>query len=183
VIVLMFGDFPNENEKKILELDSRRKIFEVVKKFAGSHFKEIERKSNLPSGTVKYHLAYLAKRGLISEEKDGNNVRYFPRQFKPGNRKLLSLLRQKTVRNILLFILTHSECNHEQIVSAVHVSPSTVTWHLKKLEENKIIESRKDGRKTFYTIVIDKEEIVNLLITYRESFLDSLVDRVIEMWG
>jgi predicted transcriptional regulator len=51
------------------------------------------------------------------------------------------------------------------------------------MEENNIIKSRKDGRKTFYTIVIDKDEIVNLLISYQESFLDSLVDRVIEMWG
>lgn len=179
----MLGDFSNENEEKILELDTRRKIFEVVKKFAGSHFKEIERKSNLPSGTVKYHLAYLVKRGLISEEKDGNNIRFFPREFKSKNKKLLSFLRQKTIRNILLFILTHNDCYHEQIVNAVHVSPSTVTWHLKKMEENTIIKSRKDGRKTFYTVVIDKEEVVNLLITYQESFLDSLVDRVIEMWG
>ena len=179
----MPGDFPNESEKKVLELDNRRKIFEVVKKFAGSHFKEIERKSNLPSGTAKYHLAYLTKRGLISEAKDGNNIRYFPRVFKPENKKLLSFLRQKTIRNILLFVLTHSNCYHEQIVNAVNVSPSTVTWHLKKMEKNNIIESRKDGRKTFYTIVIDTEEIVNLLIMYQESFLDSLVDRVIEMWG
>jgi predicted transcriptional regulator len=179
----MPGDFPNENEKKVLELDTRRKIFEVVNKFAGSHFKEIERKSNLPSGTVKYHLAYLTKRGLISETKDGSNIRYFPRQFKSENKKLLSLLRQKTIRNILLFVLTHSDCNHEQIVNAVKLSPSTVTWHLKKMEENNIIKSVKNGRKTFYTIIIDKEEIINLLITYQDSFLDSLVDRVIEMWG
>jgi DNA-binding transcriptional ArsR family regulator len=68
-------------------------------------------------------------------------------------------------------------------VNAVNVSPSTVTWHLKKMEKNNIIESRKDGRKTFYTIVIDTEEIINLLLMYQESFLDSLVDRVIEMWG
>ena len=45
-----------------------------------------------------------------------------------------------------------------------------------------IIGFIKKGRKTFYNILIDKNEIINLLITYKGSFLDSLVDRVIEMW-
>ena len=83
----MTSDFLDDNEKKVLELDSRRKIYEAVRKFAGSHFREIERKSNLPAGTVKYHLSYLAKNGLIKEEKENNNLRYFPRSFKLGNKK------------------------------------------------------------------------------------------------
>ncbi|KAF5420590.1 MAG: hypothetical protein C5S41_13220 [Candidatus Methanomarinus sp.] len=29
---------------------------------------------------------------------------------------------------------------------------------------------------------MEKEEIIRLLIIYKESFLDTLVDRVIEMW-
>ena len=31
----------NNKEEKILELKTRRKIYEIVKKFAGSHFREI----------------------------------------------------------------------------------------------------------------------------------------------
>ncbi len=178
----MVLDFLDEKERKILELEARRKIYEVVTKFAGSHFREVERKCNLPTGTVKYHLSYLTKHGLIKEEKDESNVRYFPKEFAFQNKKLLGLLRQKKVRDIILFILTHTDCNHEQIVKMIRVSPSTVSWHLTKLVENNIIAATKKGRKTFYTIIIDKEEIIKLLITYRESFLDSLVDRVIEMW-
>jgi predicted transcriptional regulator len=180
--VMMPEDLFNDKDKKVLELQTRREIYELVRKFVGSHFREIERKSNLPSGTVKYHLSYLVKHGLIKEEKDGNKVRYFSKEFKAENKKLLSLLRQKTIRDILLFILTHKDCNHEQIVKAINISPSTVSWHLKKLKDSNIIEFIKKGRKTFYNIIVDKDEIVKLLITYQESFLDSLVDRVIEMW-
>jgi len=63
----------------------------------------------------------------------------------------------------------------------VALSPSTVSWHLKKLEDNEIVSAVKDGRKTFYKILINDEEIINLLITYQESLLDALVNRVIEM--
>lgn len=178
----MTADFLDDNEKKVLELDTRRKIYEIVKKFAGIHFREIERKSGLPTGTVKYHLSYLVKTKLIKEEKDGNNIRYFPKTFNPKNSILLGFLRQKTIRKILLFILEHNNCNHEQIVKEVGVSASTVSWHLKKLEQNNIVGFITKGRKTFYNLLVDKEEIIKLLVTYQESFLDAVVDRVIDMW-
>jgi|LGVF01.1.fsa_nt_gb predicted transcriptional regulator len=172
----------DEEKKKMLELDVRRKIYEIVKKFAGCHFREIERKSGLSTGSVSYHLHYLARHGLIKEEKEGNKSHYFPVDFKSKNIKLLVLLRQKSVREILLFILTHDNCGHKEIVQSVGLSPSTVSWHLKKLEENNIVKFTKHGRKTSYHIVIDEEEIIYLLITYKKSFLDTMVDRVIEMW-
>jgi predicted transcriptional regulator len=176
------SEFLDENEKKVLELDIRRNIYGIVKKFAGCHFREIERKSGLSTGSVKYHLSYLAKHHLVKEEKDGSYVRYFPREFKTENRKLLGFLRQKTIRNILLHILTNKDCSHEQIVDAVKVAPSTASWHLKKLEESNIVSSVKKGRIKSYTILPDRDEIISLLITYQESFLDAMVDRVVEMW-
>ena len=154
-----------------------------TKKFAGCHFREIERKSKLSTGSVNYHLSYLNKNGLIKEEKSGNNTRYFPKEFKSENNKLLGLLRQKSIRRILVYIITNKNCYHEQIVSFVKLSPSTVSWHLKKLEEEKIIGFVKKGRKTYYNLLISKDEIVNLLIIYKEGFFDSLVNNVIETWS
>ena len=178
----MSPEFLDEKEKKILELTSRKQIYHTVKKHAGCHFREMERISKLPTGSVKYHLDYLTKHGLINQVKEGNNLRYFPRDFNSENTKLMGLLRRESIRKILLFILIHSNCNHEQIVDYAKLSPSTVSWHLRKLEESKIIGFVRKGRNTYYNILISKEEIINLLITYQESFLDSLVDRVIEMW-
>jgi predicted transcriptional regulator len=174
---------PREKEERILELDARRGIYETVKKYAGSHFREIERKSGLSTGSVRYHLDYLTKRGLIKEERDGNTLRYFPKEFKSENTRLLGLLRQESIRRIILFLLTHRGCSHEEIVEAVGVSPSTISWHLKKLEEYNIVGSTRQGRVKNYQILINEEEIINLLITYKESFLDALVDRVIDMWA
>ena len=94
----------------------------------------------------------------------------------------MGLLRQKSTRRILLYILTNDKCNHEQIVNFVRLSPSTVSWHLRKLIEEKIIGFVKEGRKTFYPLLVDKEEIISLLITYKKSFFDSLVDNMVEMW-
>ena len=67
-------------------------------------------------------------------------------------------------------------------MQSVGLSPSTVSWHLKKLERGDIIGFIKKGRSTSYNILIDKEKIITLLITYKESFFDSMINRVIEMW-
>jgi len=83
----MASEFLTDKEKKTLEVELRRKIYQVVNKYAGLHFREVERKSELATGSVKYHLDYLVKQGLIKLEKEGNNVRYFPRSFKSENKK------------------------------------------------------------------------------------------------
>jgi predicted transcriptional regulator len=180
--VKMNQDFYTESEKKVLELNIRKTIFELVRKHAGCHFRELERKSKLATGTIKYHLNYLVKNQLISEIKENNNIRYFPKGFNSENKRTLSVLRQKSVRNILLYILVHEYCNHEQIAKKVNLSNSTISWHLKKLIKSNIIQSHKEGRKTYFKIKINKQDIINLLITYKESFLDQLVNNIIEMW-
>ena len=175
--------YMSDNDKKILELETRKKIYLAVKKYAGSHFREIQRKSGLAVGSVQHHLHALVKNGLIREVKKDNNIVYFPREFESGNTALLGLLRQESIRKIILFIMLNKNCNHEQIVKYANLSPSTISWHLKKLQQEGIVKADKQGRKTFYKLTSGEKEIVNLLITYQESFVDSLVDRVIEMWS
>ncbi|MFH1643538.1 MAG: winged helix-turn-helix transcriptional regulator [Patescibacteria group bacterium] len=172
----------SSQKDKILELEKRRKIYNLVKKYVGCHFRDLERKSKLPASSIKYHLNYLARHELITEEKEGNNLRYFPKEFNTDNKVLLSLLRQESIRKILIFLLDNENNSHEDIVRFVGLSPSTVSWHLKKLENKKIVTSIKNGRATNYRLLIDKKDVMNLLVTYQESFLDSLVNKVVEMW-
>ena len=64
----------------------------------------------------------------------------------------------------------------------VLLETSAVSWHLKKLEDANIIGFVKKGRKTHYNLLSDKNEIMNLLIVYQESFFDNIVDNLVEMW-
>jgi len=166
----------------VLDLESRRTIYQTVKKFAGSHFREIQRRSGLAVGSVQYHLHFLARHDLIKEEKQGNNVVYYPREIGSDDAKLLRLLRQKSIRDVLISLLLHHAQSHEELARFVKLSPSTLSWHLKKLVQEKLIKGDKKGRKTMYRIIYDKDALIKLLITYQESFLDNLVDHVIEMW-
>ena len=166
----------------MLDLESRRKIYDVVRKNAGGHMREIQRVSGMSHGIVTYHLSYLSKHNLIKEEKDGNYVRYYPVSIDVEDEKLLALLRQRSVRNILLFIVTNEGCSHQEISTGVNLSPSTTSWHLKKLIDNGFVITDKKIKGNAYSINVPKERIMNLLITYRESFVDSFVDGILELW-
>ena len=144
--------------------------------------REIQRASGMSFGMVSYHLSYLEKHNLIKEKKDGNYARYYPVTIDILDEKLLSLVRQRSVRTILLYVVTHEGCSHQEISTGVNLSPSTTTWHLKKLIEKGIVVSDKKIRGKAYSLSVSKERIISLLITYRESFLDSLVDGLLDLW-
>lgn len=178
----MNSDLIDRHHKQVLELQSRKTLFQLIKKNQGCHFRDLQRKSGLPLSTLRHHLHYLAKNGLLKEEKKGGNNRYFTQEFSIEQRMLLSLLRQKTIRRILMILMIKKNPSHKEVVEFTKVSPGTVSWHLKKLDEQHIIEAHKKGKHKYYSLVIEKKKIIHLLLSYQQSFMDKLLDNVAEMW-
>lgn len=172
--------FSMDEDRRVLELEMRRRIYIAVRDCAGCHLREIERRTGESAGAVSYHINYLKRHGLLKQEKDGNKVRYFPSEF-PGG-MLMGMLRQGSVRRIILQIVANDGCSQNDIVQSVHLAPSTVSWHLSKLLENGIVKSVKRGRNTHYMLTSDRKEVMKLLITYKDSFLDKILDNAVEMW-
>lgn len=68
------------------------------------------------------------------------------------------------------------------ISKAVSLFPSTVTWHLKKLQTVGVIMQRSSGEGKGYTVA-EPDKVAEILGEYRESFSNTIVDRFYEMWG
>ncbi|KAA0002848.1 MAG: transcriptional regulator [Thermoplasmata archaeon] len=166
-----------------LALETRRKIYNLILNYPGLHEREIARKLNISLSTLDYHLHYLEKREIIVSKKDGRYTRYFA-SLKVGmqDKKIIAILRQKTPRKIVLFLLMHPGSIHKEICEGVKKSPSTISFHLKKMIDAGIIEAVSLGRETAYSVK-DEEEVVKMLITYKNTFLDSAVDSFIETWS
>ncbi|MEA2053917.1 MAG: ArsR family transcriptional regulator [Candidatus Thermoplasmatota archaeon] len=166
-----------------LALETRRKIYDLILNYPGLHEREIARKLNMSLSTLDYHLHYLEKREIIVSKRDGRYTRYFV-SLKVGtqDKKIIAILRQKTPRNIVLFLLMHQNSIHKEICEAVKKSPSTVSFHLKKIIEAGIVEAISLGRETSYSVK-DREQVIKILITYRSTFVDGAVDRFVETWS
>jgi predicted transcriptional regulator len=169
-------------DDKTLTLKNRRDLYQYINKNPGMHLRAMGRALKISLGDIRYHLDYLEKKDLISSQKGEYKKTYFSAtDIHHGDRDTLALLRQDSPRKILLFLINHPSAHFKDIQQELKKSKSTISFHLNKLTKCGIIEVDTEENKKVYSIT-NKDQIIRLLITYRSSFLDDTIDRVVDMW-
>ncbi len=166
-----------------LELEVRKKIYDAISSYPGIHMRELQRKMGLATGSLDYHLHFLHKNGLIRAEKADRFTRYYSamQPFSEEEKHIISILRQDTLRHIIIHLLQRKHANATSISMACSIKPSNLSGHLKTLEKNNIVHFKKKGRYRLYA-VRDREGIIKCLVAHKKSFLDQLVDNFIDAW-
>jgi predicted transcriptional regulator len=171
-------------EKDLAEsLEARKKLISIIKIKPGIHFREIHKESGLAMGELEYHLGVLVKLELISEKKSSYYTRYYP-SLKLGtqDKNIMELLRQKMLRDILIFIISSDNVTHGDVASEFKILKSTVSFYMKKLIKSGIVNKEKKGRNVYYTVP-EPERVLKLILVYKKGFGDELVKRVEGLWG
>ncbi|MEW6295852.1 MAG: winged helix-turn-helix transcriptional regulator [Candidatus Diapherotrites archaeon] len=166
-----------------LQLETRKKLYEAIEENPGLHFRELQRRVNLATGSLQYHLEFLQKKHLVRIEKQGKFNRYYTvrgRQFGEDS-KLMSILRQESMRKIIVFLLQKKGANNSKIAENISLSPSTTSSHLKKLIELNLIQKKKKGKEKVYYIT-EPDKIALMLVEYKKSFLDEMVEGFADIW-
>lgn len=166
---------------EILENERRRKVYETIKKNPGLYVRQLQRIMGIPLSSLEYHLNYMARRHVILEEKSEHYTRYYSKSLVAEDKKVLSVLRQKTMREIVMIILVSKKSKYHFIVQTLKLPSSTVSFYLKYLFDNHIVERTKIGYENIYTLT-DEDRIAKVLITYQSSFLDKIVDKWASTW-
>jgi predicted transcriptional regulator len=170
-------------QEEVLELENRRKIFQLLTKYPGMYLREMEKKLGLAIGVLEYNLNYLEKKEILMSEMEGNRKRYFIREgFSSADKETVGLLRQEIPRRIVIHLMLNPNASFQDVLAQFKISKSTLSFHIKKLTEANIVGAEKDGRATNYR-VLDPENTARVILTYKASFLDSVVDRFAEVWG
>jgi predicted transcriptional regulator len=166
-----------------LELEVRKRIYDVICKYPGIHMRELQRQTCLATGSLDYHLHFMHKSGLIRVEKAGRFARYYNsmQAFSDAEKNTISILRQEPLRHVILFLLEKKIANATEISEATGMQPSNLSAHLKSLESSGIILHKKKGRFRFYQLQ-DRDTIIKYLVLHKKSFLDRLVDNFISTW-
>jgi predicted transcriptional regulator len=161
----------------VLELETRRKIYDLINQNPGIHLSKISQILKMRTSLVEYHLLFLEKHEIISPDKETGYKRYYIKgQIGIKDKKYLFVLRQKTVLQIILFMLKNEFSPHKLILENIKVSPSTLSYHLNKLIKKDIIELNRYGENKGYRIK-NRAEIVSILIQYKPyKILDGFED-------
>ncbi len=166
----------------ILQLDTRRRIYELILTSPGSHFREIKRKLDLKIGVLEYQLDILEKQELIVKKKDGYYTRYFVRdEMSPREKEIISLLRLKIPRHIVLFLYFNPDSCNKDMLEEMNIPSSTLSYYLRKLVRSDILTDHVRGRNTFYSIK-NRTQVMKILTAYKSSFFDEMTDRLTELW-
>ena len=182
-----------------LTVDNRKKIHDYISKYPGIHLGEIIRISKLNTGTVRYHLKYLEKNGIISKDTQHGYCRYYlTKTISKDNKKIFNLIRSRTTRDIILYLLATVVASQKDISEELGKTPKTIEYHLKKLMKNDIIQKaiiengeikiffncaehiNKDVSKNsiLYTIK-EPYKILEILEKYKKKLIDGGVARLI----
>jgi predicted transcriptional regulator len=165
-----------------LELDTRKRIYQLIESTPGIHFREVSRRLDIPMGVVEYHIHFLIKKDMIIARKEGRYKRYYT-EGKVGSRdkKVLAFLRKEVPRNIIMHIMLNPGARHRDLKKELDLSGSTLSFHIKKMIKKEVIrEDESDGTKRFY--IIDVEAVSKMLLVYKKSFMDDLVDSFTDTW-
>jgi len=161
-----------------IELEPRKKVFEAIKANPGSHLRELDRILDIPFGTIRYHVKVLIKRSLIVAKKEGKYKRFYVKgKINREDKKRLAVLRKELPRTIILLLLEFPDSTHKEISEMMDVAPSTLSYHLKKMLDKGILVCNDKKYN-----VRDKGSMADLLIQYRSTYLDDLVDRFARFW-
>lgn len=166
-----------------LSLPTRKELFEHVKANPGIHFSQLKRELDMETGLLQHHLRELERYGVLeSEDHQGKRRVFVARELDAEEKAILAVLRYETTRRILLYLLEDGPVRNSEIAAEVGVTPATISWHLSNLVEKGVVEEVTEGRTTLYEVT-NEELTVQLLVRYRESFVDRAVDRIIDFWG
>lgn len=159
---------------------ARNSIIEIVRDFPGLHYREAQRLSGLATGAFQYHLRTLEKSGQLVKEQEGGYLRLYPNEITASERKILGYLRQDTIRKILIYFMETPSIRVSELSRRTGLSESTVSYYLKRLCKSSIITVEQDSQRYFR--LLDRGITASLLLRYRHSFLDRLVDNFVSLW-
>jgi len=166
---------------EILENEKRRRIYALIEAGPGIHLRELQRLLNMPLTTLEYHLSYMARKKILFAETEDHHKRYYTKPLDPEDKKVLAALRQKRMREIVLIALESGKAKYQLLAERLKLSHSTLSSYLKYLVNKDILVREKIGYETLFTVQ-DEDRVAKVLIAYKPSFLDRLVDRALETW-
>ena len=121
-------------------MDMRAKILHIIRDFPGLHLRELARQADTSLHLVQYHAQRLQDEGDIEMSLEGGKVRAFPPGLSRPERAILGALRDKQRARIVLTLLEQAPVSHGDLVKRLKISKSTLSFHLRNLEDQGVID-------------------------------------------
>ena len=165
-----------------LELESRRRIYDFLTANPGVHLRSIGQTLGMSTGMLSYHLGVMERQGLLKSEAARHRRRYYLAQaYRPEQRLVLALLRERVPRTIMLELATHGERTFADLLVATHVTKSTLSYHLAKVVASGVLVRSRRERESVFALS-DGRAVTSLILSCATSLPDEAVGRFVKIW-
>ncbi len=162
---------------------TQRSILEFISSHPGAHHRDICRGLALAMGDVQYHVRRLERDARIISARRGLYKFFYPANiFGERQREVLSVLSLDRPRELLLNIIEQPESSQEALARATGVSQPTVSWHLKRLTDLKIVNRRQEGRSVTYSVIGGGSEIATFIRAYHPTVWEKWSSRLADIF-
>lgn len=166
-----------------LELENRRRAYELVAATPGLHLRDLARRLEVDVRTALYHLEHLEEHGLVAKIEEGGFRRYFPHTANGRKAEVvdardkpwLSALRKRVPLFVALFLLQRSRAAAGELAAGVGGSPSTMSYHLGRLTKLGFVQ-----HEGMDYVLSEPDRVARLLYAYRPP--DDLVEGFLGLW-
>jgi predicted transcriptional regulator len=160
-----------------------KNILLFIREHPGCHFRQIRDALGISMGTAQYHLGRLEKAGKVTSNRHGFYRYYFPAGlFQDNEKNLLEVLSHETARDIVMFIIEEKNPTQTEIADKIGVSSASISWHVARLVQFRIITEVREGKYKRYGLYGDPKDLATLMRSYYPSIWDRWSNRLAEIF-
>ena len=167
---------------EVLENATRRRLYRYISRFPGVSFPDLRDVLDLNDGTLRYHLHYLQRTGMIKEVEDSGSKVYFQSSRSPdldSIRSRLPIGRKLTQRQekLVIEIKNYAGKSQKELCRDLKMNRFTFKYNVNILMRHGLVRITRSGRNTFYHYL--KEGEIEKLILQRVA-IDLLEGKINE---
>lgn len=156
--------------KKTLDYSKRRsRVFGLILRHPGVRYRQLLKNTSISNGSLSYLLRKLENSRNIIVNRTANNrvTAYYPKNINTTELHIIENLRNNIDRRIVQYLLEQGQSNFYDIANCTKRSPSTVSWHLKRLRNGKIITSTSRNGKPHTYKIVNKNTVAKILFKHK----------------
>lgn len=162
-------------QRLLLRVPKRRRIFEAVVAFPGTHARRLSRELGIALGVVEHHVRLLERHRLLFTHQQGRRrTLYAAGHVAPEDAQVIHMLR-KPHWGLLLRALVEGEQGVASLAAEVGLPPAATSYHLRRLRTLGLLEHVRAGRESAY-LVRDPVRVRRLLAALRPEATQAAPD-------
>ncbi len=144
--LLLVSAFSKLNDEGALEHELRAEINGIVASFPGLYLAQLVKRTNRNESTVRYHTRILERENELETATIWGNNRLYPAETRKEAFPYYAAIREPASARVFETIWRHEPVAAGEIAKLIGRSPSTVSHHLARFEDEELITRDRDGQ-------------------------------------